>query len=446
MKNSNKKYYRSIYLLISLLITIISCDTNEPPIPPETEKPTLSLTLEDVSCIEAWIKLETTNLELPAALILNQFNPNGDTISQILNLNTQDSLLYVDSLLPNQTYIFQSFIQTINQSSNELNVTTLDTTSHDFTFETFTFGGTAGSSTLYDCAIISPENIWAVGEMYVADTSQNGYTTYNAVHWDGSEWELKRIYYYGACSAVEYPPLKAIWAFSENNIVITNGGSIGWFDGNTVNLDCRVNPLLTGAINKIWGSDSNNLYVVGNNGNIAWYNGTRWTRIESGTEVSIIDVFGLVTKAINQKKVFCAVSDIINNPGQYKILTINENNSVDSLHWDLDRSTASTWSNNGWIVYTSGGGVFNNKSGRWIEERTIPLYYTNRIRGNGLNDIFAVGDFGLLAHYNGLKWNIYQEFLQLPVTAFYSITVKENIMAIVGYNGEKALIIIGRRI
>jgi len=74
---------------------------------------------------------------------------------------------------------------------------------------------------------------------------------YNAIHWDGAKWELKRIYYYGACSAVEYPTLKSIWAFSENDIVVTNGGSIGWFDGSTVNLDCGINPLLTGAITKI---------------------------------------------------------------------------------------------------------------------------------------------------------------------------------------------------
>jgi hypothetical protein len=58
----------------------------------------------------------------------------------------------------------------------------MDATSHDFTFQTFTFCGTAGSSTLYDVAIINENNIWAVGEIPVTDTSQNGSTMYNAVH------------------------------------------------------------------------------------------------------------------------------------------------------------------------------------------------------------------------------------------------------------------------
>jgi hypothetical protein len=60
----------------------------------------------------------------------------------------------------------------------------MDTTSHNFTFESWTFG-TIGSSVLYDVAIINPPaggeagetQIWAVGEIMIADTSQNGYTT-----------------------------------------------------------------------------------------------------------------------------------------------------------------------------------------------------------------------------------------------------------------------------
>ena len=69
----------------------------------------------------------------------------------------------------------------------------MDTTSHNFTFEMITFGGQIGSSVLFDVAIINENNIWAVGEIWIADTSQLGYTKYNAVHWDGNSWELKRI-------------------------------------------------------------------------------------------------------------------------------------------------------------------------------------------------------------------------------------------------------------
>jgi len=60
----------------------------------------------------------------------------------------------------------------------------MDTTSDNFTFQTWTFGD-IGSSALNDCAIISEDNIWCVGEIKIADSTENGYTTYNAVHWNG---------------------------------------------------------------------------------------------------------------------------------------------------------------------------------------------------------------------------------------------------------------------
>ena len=55
--------------------------------------------------------------------------------------------------------------------SNELTVTTMDTTSHNFTWQSWTFGD-IGSSVLYDVAIINENNIWAVGEINIADTSK----------------------------------------------------------------------------------------------------------------------------------------------------------------------------------------------------------------------------------------------------------------------------------
>ena len=44
-----------------------------------------------------------------------------------------------------------------------------DTTSHNFTWETWTFGEHS-SSVLNDVAIIDENNIWAVGEIYMNDS------------------------------------------------------------------------------------------------------------------------------------------------------------------------------------------------------------------------------------------------------------------------------------
>jgi hypothetical protein len=47
-------------LVLSVSILLKSCNTTKPQ--PNGEKPTLEFKLEDVSCTEAWIKLNTNNL------------------------------------------------------------------------------------------------------------------------------------------------------------------------------------------------------------------------------------------------------------------------------------------------------------------------------------------------------------------------------------------------
>jgi hypothetical protein len=323
----------------------------------------------------------------------------------------------------------------------------MDTTSHDFTFETFTFGGNAGSCALYDVAIINENNIWAVGEINIADTSINGYTTYNAVHWDGSNWELKRIYYYGSCSAVEYPPLKAIWAFSENNIVITNGGSIGWFDGNTINLDCNVNPLLTGAINKIWGSSSSDLYVVGNNGNIVHYNGTLWTQIESGTELNINDIWGDYNEKTSEWEILAVCSR--NLPLDKGIYKIEGNTAVEISSSPIQWELYALWFIPNRHYYVIGNGIYEKKSltdPAWKDNGfDITHYATTGIRGTDLNDVFIAGAFGEFLHFNGISWKSYINETGWFSGSYGGIAVKNNLVVTVGYEGAQAKILKGYR-
>ncbi len=427
-----------VFFIVLLMFGLFSCKKDNP-IPPE-QQPQLSLTLEDVSCTEAWIKLTTANISLPANVELLKDNIHSETIS----LTSTDTILYIDTLLPNKSYSFTSIIQSSDRSitSPSLPVTTMDTTSHNFTWQTWTFGGDAGGCELYDVAIIDQNDIWAVGRINIADTSINGFTTYNAVHWDGVEWELKRLRYYGNCSAVEFPPLYAIWAFSASDIIITNGGSIGWYDGNTVKLDCEVHPLLSGAINKIWGTSDNDIYVVGNNGNIAYFNG-QWTKIESGTDAKIADIWGTSISTSNQSSIYCSVPSGL-EPSKRRILTINQKDEVDSITCNGNIVT-SVWSTPGDIFYTSGWGIYSNKSGELRKELSIPDYYSNSIRGIALNDVCVCGNYGFLAHFNGVSWKMYPEFTQLNLTLLASLSIKDGIVAVVGFSGEAALIILGER-
>ncbi|MEP0862715.1 MAG: glucosyl transferase, partial [Ignavibacterium sp.] len=274
-----------LVLIIQTLLFTAGCkQTTEPKLDAE-----LTLELEDVSCTEAWIKLTTNNIQLPATINLLKNN----SISQVYVLSTQDSLLYIDSLLPNQTYKFKVVLNATNNpqpTTNELTVTTMDTTSHNFTWQTFTFGEPgAGSSTLYDVAIIDENNIWAVGEIYLLDSLGNpDPNAYNAVHWNGQQWELKRIPIYLPSGYPFYPVIKSVFAFNSNDIWFEAG--IHW-DGNSFK-QIPFNIQWSGNVNKLWGSSSEDLFAVGNNGNIAHWDGRKWTKIESGTDLRINDIWG----------------------------------------------------------------------------------------------------------------------------------------------------------
>jgi len=416
-----------VILFSSVISLLVSCNTTEPPI----NGSEIALKLEDVSCTEAWITLTTTNLQLPATVTLKQDNQTRSTI----NLIKADTLLYIDSLLPNTSYQYQVSSIKNPATSNELTVTTMDTTSHDFTFTTYTFGGRAGSCTLYDVAIIDENNIWAVGAIYLLDSlGQPDPHAYNAVHWDGNRWEIKRLIYYGSCSAVEYPPLKAIWAFSENNIVITNGGSIGWFDGTNVILDCGINPSLTGAVNKIWGDTPNSLYVVGNLGNIYFYNGTVWQKIASGTELNIGDIWGIPDGNDGYNKYLAA-----NNA----MLKIDADNNLLRIDAEPGHSLSSVWGITNRLIYTAGGyglSLYKNYSWEKINEPDVNTIYN--VRGQNYNDVFGLSSTFLILHFNGYSW----QFINTGTNnVYYRQDAKDNLTAVVGWQGDKAVITILRR-
>ncbi|MBS4035438.1 MAG: glucosyl transferase [Ignavibacterium sp.] len=456
---AEQKTVSLIFLLIFFLFLLCtaSCNTTEPPTPPDEPTPELTLELEDVSCTETWINLTTKDLTLPAELTLKQYNPSGDSISKALLLNTQDTLLYIDSLLPNQTYKYQVSHKVAGSTqqpashkvagsikSNELSVTTLDTTSHNFTFQSWTFG-TIGSSVLYDVAIIDENNIIAVGEIMVADSSPNGYTTYNAVHWDGNDWELKRIPFYYQGDSL-YGQIYAVYAFSPDDIWFGIGSMIHWNGSQYRPISTQ--GIFQSLVRKIWGSSSNDLYIVGNNGSIAHYNGTSWKKIESGTDLNINDIWGDYNEKTGEWEIL-AVASNFGTSLEKEILQI-KNNSVIKLPlspqmWPLK----TVWFVPNKQYYVAGAGIYQKKllsDSRWRNEALdITTYSTTEIRGNDINDVIAVGAFGDFVHFNGVNWkNNYEEPL-LGYGTYGSIEIKNNLLIAVGDNYDQAVILMGVR-
>ncbi|MCS7053504.1 MAG: glucosyl transferase, partial [Ignavibacterium sp.] len=375
-------------------------------------------------------------------------------VARNISLSSADTLLYVDSLLPNKSYRFDVALVTPTSpqpTTNHIQVKTMDTTSHNFTWQSWTFGE-CGNSALYDVAIIDENNIWAVGEIYMRDSlGRCDPNAYNAIHWNGQKWELKRIplLICGSNSFI-YTAIYTVFAFSDDNIFFSDGAEIIHYNGISFKQDCSINPLLTGKINKLWGSSSNDLYAVGNNGNIAHWDGVRWRKIESGTTLNIYDIWGDYINDNNKHEINLVAAEHLVGP-ERKILTI-KNNSVAELSTSNMPigSLYGIWFKSGKKYYVAGNGIYvkNNilYANNWTPlHNGLTPYYIYSIRGSRYNDISLCGSFGELLHFNGNTWKTFRDTPGFYNTEFIRIAIKESIITSVGYSGSQAFLTLGKR-
>ena len=319
----------------------------------------------------------------------------------------------------------------------------MDTTSHNFEWQTFEFGGEGGSSTFYDVAIIDENDIWAVGEIYTADDQ------YNAAHWDGEKWELKKILFHTFCDKGSLFPYPARAVFFVDNTVLISSGSEITFLKNCIQEKSQCTPV---SINKIWGTSSSDLYVVGNNGLIAHYDGHTWQRIESGTDLPIQDIWGAFNKETGEYEILCVASNEYNNYGK-KIIKIENKKATfipdDGLPWSL----RGIWFIPDRLYYICGDGIYFKKNSEkyWKEIKNNIQFYSKKIKGYNYNDIFVCGAFGLLAHFNGFHWyQFLNNELEIFNGAYYSLDYNGNLVVAVGEKldqsiNTKAVILLGRR-
>ena len=279
-----KKYSQVFIFAVCLCVLLfnLSCKKNPVGPPPDI---TVALTLTDANCTEVYLQLT-----IGAALGSRTLTLMRDTI-QVLSMSgaTGQTTLTDTNLLPNHTYNYTASLN--SNLTAHVQATTMDTTSHNFTFQTFTLGDGTGSSTLYDIAIINDSLAYAVGAIY-----QNG-SVYNLAKWNGMEWTLKKLYYYDKSYGSIIP------LYSSNGIFIINptdiwlsSGSIFHWNGSDTLADFSFNRLTlnnnSATVIKLWGKGSSDLYGVGGAGTIVHYNGTSWTKIESGTSLNFYDIWG----------------------------------------------------------------------------------------------------------------------------------------------------------
>lgn len=279
----NSIYNRTIifFLLPFYFLLLISCEKQTTPV--TLPNPQLTLTIEDVAVTEAWLTLtvEDRTENLHFALLRND--------SLILNepLTTDDTTFYDSTLLPAHTY--RAELQKEGQkiaAAGPVNITTMDTTSHNFTWQIDTLG--THSSVLHDVAIINENDIWVVGEIYVSNDS-TPWRPYSAAHWNGQEWKLKRFTYISNSSELVIAPVRGIWVLSNDDIWLAAGSIFHW-DGNIATLSYLRNINTQETVEKLWINSPSDIYGVGKEALVVHYNGQDWTQFTMGMNVNFYDI------------------------------------------------------------------------------------------------------------------------------------------------------------
>lgn len=309
-----------------------------------------------------------------------------------------------------------------------------DTTTNNFTWTTYRFGGNAGSSYFKDVAIINDSDVWAVGQIYTTVDS-----IYNAAHWDGRAWALNRIQFLTFCGQ-QYTnsyPASSVLAFGSRDLWVTSGSQVVHWDGISWSAPLCI-PI---SVNKLWGTSDKKIYAVGANGEIAYYDGSVWQRMSSGTTIDLRDIWG----SPDGKTIWaCGYS----NDNSQSILLKYDGASWKTV-WSRSGSAfvypygyfvTSVWATDS-LTLSSGRGVFRDTT----QVATLP-WFPYCIRGDAENDIVVVGDEGMIWHWNGARWE--QLNLQSNETLF-SIAESKTMIVAVGVDNSvgfgAALIYVGRR-
>jgi len=432
------KVFLVITSTLVVLLTNLSCHRT----PIEPEKTKVNLIYEDALCTEAYFRLKTTEINYPARvdLYLNKNKVNCFTTF------SDDTVFVIENLLPKKNYT--SYVRVYPEGgreivSSEVSFVTMDTTSHNFTWQVFEFGN-CGNSVLFDVAIIDENNIWAVGEIYMRDSlGRCDPNAYNAVHWDGNKWELKKIGNQGGWVC------KTVFAFSATDIWFE--GNIHW-DGSSYKVYKNGWPLMPNGdgwrVNKLWGTSSNDLYAVGDYGNIAHWDGRRWTKIESGTDVD----FNSIASGLNNEEVF--VSGSSRNNSYHVLLKVNKDKRVEVQPPPQGKEGI-------YYVASANNVLFGDEISSGIYKRNLKYsnsykfisrmdYKTYGMKADAYNNLFVVTSFSKIFHFNGMNLMSLNHPLSSVLAELRSVDVKNDLVVVVGdriqnmFSGT-AIVLIGKR-
>lgn len=326
-----------------------------------------------------------------------------------------------------------------------------DSTSHSYTWRTWIFGDTPSSS-WWDVSAIGENNAIVVGHVQIRDSVKSQH----AARWDGSEWRFFTVYmqhnellYVEPDSIVLYASntIHQVWGEPPNGWTFSNGKPI-YYDGTSFVTEFYFHRHPDSAsASQIWGDEADRWYY-GVDGKITHASGRKYVLQPTVTSAHIESMAANKHEAwaVSLRRVPGTVLHY--SGGIWRNWT---DHPAVPLH-----STAAVWCDDigmrpGGTVVMVGKNIVQYDTS-WINVTRPLVDFMPRLRsfrcvhGTGRNNIWAAGDYGSVAHFNGNTWVRYPELAAGPELHFSSVWVLDKHVFLVGQRGYQAIIVMGTRV
>ncbi|HEX2866567.1 MAG TPA: hypothetical protein VHO03_05975 [Ignavibacteriales bacterium] len=444
---------RSLWFIIVLfsfsLIFYYGCRTAEPTVPVEYNpavSDTLKLQAVDSTLNSIKLRLTSSSREAGSRKVrlyrmANDTTSPGTLLSEY-PIGNKDTVILDNNagagLLMGSGYKYRAMIVDKLKGKEylrqEVTARTLSLTGDDYSWTEYTFGEFQSGL----------EAVWAVNEndVYAFGFIVKDGQTYGGLHFNGSKWELIK-------DAGGY----SVFGFSANDVWAAGGG-LFHYDGNKwTGLGERVegdhvvpidSVIFThGAYLAIWGTSSSNLYLGDTRGYIVHWDGKKAHMEDIKASVPICDMWG-----VSANEIYAAAGSYVAGIGELfrfdgQKWTMIKKGVVYPGPGELKEPFMTVWTYNGEEIITAGNYVARGTAGDSWKEGGIG-FFVNRIRGDKPNNIFASGDFGNIAHFNGKQWTMLNAGISTNAS-IVGMFVKDDYVYDVGYDGYKAYIYHGKR-
>ena len=314
-----------------------------------------------------------------------------------------------------------------------------DSTTQNFTFETFEFGNGFESSWLNDVWIFDENNIWAVG--YVREQVSNDLPV-NIVRWNGNNWA-------GFGPQFNSAGIYGIWAIDSSNILFAVGAVVQYKNGNFTEFNLGSLGFTQGqGVHKLWGSSENNIWGVGPNSTIVHYDGIAWSKIafDDGWRFDAITgskQTGIAYASATSQQFNTIIVELKNNSATVIYNSANDPNNLTAYNLRMISDSVIFLSNQQiWKI-----NIENNKTdviGQLPGGYYLPLIgFANKIDIYFFGSKYQMGDH--MVHYNGKRLQEYPLFGRTGTIYGEAFAIKD-LAVMTGFSNNKGYLVKVKRV